>query len=187
MAEAADKLRTTCETQETAANAIKECEQQIDDEQANKPTQQPLKDLIACYHHVLKRVFDADADGDVRVDRNGLWPEPSADLTPNGTAMAVMSRVISFELACVLASACGFGHHPRLIMHDSPREGEMESALFGKLFEVLQWIEKESEGLPFQYIITTTDPPPEYTAKHPKVVEVLHGRNSEGRLLKVKY
>ncbi len=187
LAEAAGKLRTTCETQETAANAIKECEQQIDDAQANEPTQQPLKDLISCYLHVLKRIFDADADGDVRVDRNGLWPEPSADLTPNGTAMAVMARVISFELACILASACGIGHHPRLIMHDSPREGEMESALFSKLFDVLNWIEKESEGLPFQYIITTTDPPPEYTANHPKVAEVLHGRNSEGRLLRVKY
>ena len=75
--------------------------------------------------------------------------------------MSAMARVFAFELSCILASMCGLGAHPRLLMHDGPREGEMEAELFRILFRTVSWLESVSpeSKAAFQYIMTTADAP----------------------------
>lgn len=189
LADAADTFSDEVHKQEEAENEIKQSGELIKQKQSDVEFQTSIFRLTNCYRHVLTRLFNPDAAGEVKVDQNGLLPHPSIDLTPNGTAMAVMARVLAFEMACLLNSICGHGYHPRLLMHDSPREGEMEPPLFQRLFDVLEWMERNFGGptCPFQYIITTTDPPPEFTEEHEKVVLTLHGRSAEGRLLKRKF
>ena len=101
--------------------------------------------------------------------------------------MSVMTTVLAFDIACVPASAYGVGHHPRFLMHDSPREGDMEGPLFRRLFEIVHDLEKQftnAADVSFQYIVTTTSEPPRALSNPhgPYVVLTLDATDDDGRL-----
>ncbi len=144
-----------------------------------------------CYAYVLRWLFGHDADGKIQVDGNGLLPVPDSKLAPAGTAMSVMTMVLGFDVASLLASVCGAGFHPRLLLHDSPREGDMEGPLFRRLFFLIVELENITfENQPsFQYIISTTTAPPNEIVNDSRafVRLTLDARNVEGRLLKTTF
>lgn len=151
---------------------------------------QRVSDASAAYTQILQRVFNEDATGTIQVDGNGLQPKPAKTLTPGGRALSAMATVVSFDLACVMASIAGVGNHPRFLIHDSPREGEMEMPLFKRIFDVACYLEGVFNNQPpsFQYIVTTTKAPPSYCPKNePHTRLILHGREDDGRLLKLKF
>jgi hypothetical protein len=146
-----------------------------------------LNRLSACYDKVLKAVFGEKASGRISVDGKGLHPMPDHRLAPNGAALSVMTTVLAFDISSLAASASGVGHHPRLLLHDSPREGDMEEPLFHRLFETARALELlfgQSEPS-FQYIVTTTTPPPPELADEsgPYVRLTLDARTDAGHLL----
>lgn len=71
-----------------------------------------------------------------------------------------------------LASNCGSGEHPRFLLHDSLREGDLDRTLYEGFLATLHGIHAalggESEA-PFQYIVTTTTTPPK---KEPDLVRM---------------
>lgn len=151
---------------------------------------QRISDASAAYTQILQRVFNDDATGTIQVDGNGLQPRPAKKLTPGGRALSAMATVVSFDLACVMASIAGVGNHPRFLIHDSPREGEMEMPLFKRIFDVACYLESVFGKQPpsFQYIVTTTKAPPSYCAENePHTRLILHGREGDGRLLKLTF
>ena len=102
--------------------------------------------------------------------------------------MSVMTTVLAFDVSSVAASITGLGNHPRLLLHDSPREGDMEGPLFSRLFEVVHGLESlfdSQDDISFQYIVTTTTPPPPKFADEsgPYVRLTLDARNDAERLL----
>jgi len=143
------------------------------------------------YEQILQRVFGADAKGRIQVDGNGLLPVPDKSLAPDGAAISVMASVLVFDITCVAASITGVGYHPRFLMHDSPREGDMEGPLFSKLFKIVYELESLfAEGKPsFQYIATTTTPPPQQFADEdgPFVCLTLDARIDNEKLLRAAY
>lgn len=150
-----------------------------------------LKSLSDSYVHILKQVFGDVAAGKITVDGNGLHPIPDSRLAPNGAALSIMTTVLAFDVASMAASVAGNGYHPRLLIHDSPREGDMEEQLFHKLFQVVRDLEtvfgdKEPS---FQYIVTTTTPPPAELAEEagPFVRLTLDARNDHDRLLRAAF
>ena len=72
-------------------------------------------------------------------------------------------------------------------MHDSPREADLAASIYVSLFNAAQELEVASGGEPaFQYIVTTTEPPPELLNKKPWVIDpILDASTEEGRLLGV--
>lgn len=131
-------------------------------EAARQNLRDRLNRLSECYEGILKQVFGKEANGRISVDGNGLHPAPDNRLAPNGAALSIMTTVLAFDISIIAASIAGIGHHPRLLIHDSPCEGDMEKPLFHQLFHVARNLEllfgdKEPS---FQYIITTTTPPP---------------------------
>lgn len=144
-----------------------------------------------CYEQVLQHIFGDLARGEIVIDAKGMRPAPDRKLAPAGAALSVMTTVLGFDLACVVASTIGIGHHPRLLLHDSPREGDMEGHLFYELFDLAIDMEKRfaPEEPSFQYIITTTTtPPPEITDKtKPYIIETLDARDDNERLLRVAF
>ncbi len=141
------------------------------------------------YTQILQRIFGDHAQGKIQVDGNGLQPRPDRKLAPRGRAMSAMATVVAFDLAAIMLSLSGRGNHPRFLLHDSPREGEMEMPLFSKVFEVACHVESYFNGSPgFQYIIATANAPSDYSvqsAKHECLV--LNGRTDDGRLFKLKF
>lgn len=148
--------------------------------------------LSLVYQNLLQQIFGDDATGKVEIDGNGLQPIPGKWLAPGGAALSVMTAVLAFDLTCVLAGMAGIGHHPRFLMHDSPREGDMEPPLFGRLFEVVHELEVKAGGKEragFQYIVTTTTDPPDELGdpKGPYVRETLDRSEEAGLLLKRQF
>ena len=144
------------------------------------------------YQQLLQQIFGQAAIGCVQLDGDGLRPVPDKKLAPAGAALSVMTTVLTFDIACVAASMDGTGHHPRFLMHDSPREGDMEGPLFRRLFEVVHYLEtqfKNPEDISFQYIVTTTTLPPSELADEdgPYVRLTLDAIDDSNRLLKVKF
>jgi predicted secreted protein len=70
---------------------------------------------------------------------------------------------IAFDLAALTSSMEGRGFHPRMLVHDGPRESDMSADLYRKIFMLVRILEGhvlDGEPPNFQYIITTTEPPP---------------------------
>ncbi|WP_437202057.1 hypothetical protein [Planctomicrobium sp. SH664] len=140
------------------------------------------------YHQILQKIFGDQAAGRICVDGNGLRPVPDEHLAPEGAALSVMTTVLAFDVSSVAASITGLGNHPRLLLHDSPREGDMEGPLFSRLFEVVHGLESlfdSEDDISFQYIVTTTTPPPPKFADEsgPYVRLTLDARKDAERLL----
>ena len=153
---------------------------------------QDVDSLADIYQQTLQRIFGPDAVGRVQVDGNGLQPAPDKKLAPAGAALSVMTTVLAFDIACMTAGIVGIGRHPRFLMHDSPREGDMEGPLFGRLFEVVAELESDfekDEQVSFQYIVSTTTIPPNELGDEagPYVRETLDRRTEVGLLMKKRF
>jgi hypothetical protein len=177
-----------------ASQSLEALDQQIDESyKAQESVRQGLLDrlgrLSRCYARILREVFGQDADGAIVLDGKGLHPRPDNRLAPNGAALSIMTTVLAFDIASMAASAIGVGHHPRLLIHDSPREGDMEEPLFHQLFHVVRNLEMLFAGKEpsFQYIVTTTTAPPEELGDEagPFVRLTLDARNPADHLLGV--
>ena len=72
-------------------------------------------------------------------------------------------------------------------MHDSPREADLAASIYVSLFNAAQELEVAGGGAPaFQYIVTTTEPPPDALNKKPWMLDpILDASSEEGRLLGV--
>ena len=79
-----------------------------------------------------------------------------------GEAYRVL-EVLLGDIACMLDSAGSASSLPGLVIHDCPREADMSIGLYENFLSLMGVLEKEGfAGVepPFQYIVTTTTPPP---------------------------
>ena len=151
---------------------------------------QQINVLSLEYEQLLKKIFGDQAGGCIKIDANGLHPNPDDRLAPAGAVLSVMMTVLAFDIASLSASIKGIGHHPRFVIHDSPRAGNMDTPLFTGLFETVRLIEAEfedPENVSFQYIVTTTTTLPKHLATKPFVAETLDVKSDKGLLLKQKF
>ncbi len=108
----------------------------------------------------------------------------SSSITYHGkdlTSAAVTAlKNLTFDIAAMTFSCRGRGHHPRFLLHDSPREADMAEAPYGRIFDLI--IEQAKEPPNFQHIITTTSHPPEEYQTLPYLRLKLDSSESKGRL-----
>ncbi|MTV37016.1 hypothetical protein [Duganella radicis] len=79
-----------------------------------------------------------------------------------GEAFRVL-EVLLGDVACMLNSPRAAGALPGLFIHDCPREADMSTGLYENFLSLIDTLQREQypDGqLPFQYIVTTTTPPP---------------------------
>ncbi len=101
--------------------------------------------------------------------------EPSIKTTDKGFTLSVRRnaelsgaaletiKVIAFDLAAMVLSIEGVGHHPRFLIHDGPREADLARLIYERFFLYARKLEEsfdDPELVSFQYIITTTTAPP---------------------------
>ena len=83
-----------------------------------------------------------------------------------------------------MASQNGIGGHPRFLIHDSPKEADMDNIVYARLFNIFKELEdKHSESPAFQYIVTTTSQPPKEIQDQPCLVYNLDACKGATRFL----
>lgn len=104
------------------------------------------------------------------------------ELAVGGEAYQVL-EVLLGDLSCLLdAATSAESNHPGFLVHDCPREADMSALLYRNFlstaFEADQRLSSPA-GVPFQYIVTTTSPPPLELSQEPfLVLELQPGKES---------
>jgi hypothetical protein len=96
-------------------------------------------------------------------------------------------KILIFDLAALISSVEGRGFHPRFLIHDGPREADMAADLYQKIFLLAHELELASTiSTPsFQYIVTTTEPPPvDLQDSKSRLDPILDASTKGGRLFK---
>lgn len=138
------------------------------------------------FDYVLKTLISPDAGGEVLLEARGVIPQPSGSVAASGQALSTSATVLGFDFACLIGYITGLGHLPGLFLHDSPREADMEDALYHRLFDLAAQLEAAFAGVEpsFQYIVATTTPPPPELDREPYVRLRLDAREEDGLLLR---
>src|SRR6185312_670026 len=156
-------------------------------EKYREHTRKAVSDLSAFYEEIVRAVLGNSVSGAIqlsgrefvcKIDRNGDLSSGAIDTI----------KILAFDLAALAASVSGQGDHPRFLLHDSPREADMAPLTYKRLFLWARKLEEAFNGQPcsFQYIITTTEAPPEDLQADPWLLDpVLDASLPEKRLLGV--
>ena len=138
------------------------------------------------FDDIIKAVLGNDVSASFKAHAQNL--ELTVECNGERTSAATETvKIIAFDQAAMLLSAEGFGHHPRFLIHDSPREADMANDIYQRFFEYMAELEKKYPGSEpnYQYIITTTEPPPKFLQQKPWLVAKLDASKAEGRVLRV--
>jgi hypothetical protein len=135
-------------------------------------------DLIQVFMAIGRYFKGDEADAELKFTRD----EINARIGSGGGAYRALSSV-SFDFCALIARLNGIGHHPGILIHDSPRESDMELSLYRPLFEFIKLL-SDRAPLSFQYIITTTEHPPDGLKKAPHLCLELDGSTRGGKLFK---
>ncbi len=77
-------------------------------------------------------------------------------------------KALAYDLSALLAMLHGIGHHPGFLMHDSPRESDLEASIYHPFIDFTAMLASLYPGT-FQHIITTTENPPDHLQGSPPV------------------
>jgi hypothetical protein len=121
-----------------------------------------LKQLREFYEALIRSALSQDFKGSVRLNREGIDFRIFRGENLSGEAFETLSILIA-DLAVLLMGSVNSAAHPGLLIHDSPREADLGGNIYRRLLltmaEVADEFKVESSS-PFQYIVTTTTPPP---------------------------
>lgn len=137
------------------------------------------------FARVAKFIVDDEVRGTIRFSGRKVDPALNHEIDLTSAALVTL-KIICFDLAALISSVEGRGAHPRFLVHDGPREADMDAEIYQRIFELVKELEDEfKEQTPnFQYIITTTEPPPEALRVRPWLLEpTLDASTQEGKLL----
>jgi hypothetical protein len=101
--------------------------------------------------------------GTIKLDGNGL--KVDAEFSGRGevsTAALDSLKIVAFDLAALHMAVEERAEIPAILIHDSPREADLDSQLYAGLFDLVHKWEQATDTPAFQYIVTTTTAPPEH-------------------------
>ena len=111
------------------------------------------------FNYLIQRVVAPEATGTIVLDGKGLHPKIEWRGTRRSVALNSL-QIVLFDLAAMLCAVEGNSQAPAFLVHDSPREGDLDPWTYARLFEAIFDLGPEESTAPFQYIVTTTTDPP---------------------------
>lgn len=145
-----------------------------------------LKDFERYFDQIAKHILGKDIRGILSVRKRCLNLEVW-DRGPLTSAAIETIKVLALDFAALWYAIEGKGFYPGFLIHDGPREADMDPWMYRRLFTFIQKLEAAyptKESAAFQYIITTTEPPPKEFQQEPWLIQPpLSARHPEDRLL----
>jgi len=136
------------------------------------------KELSSIFNQVIKYLIHDDLTGELKFTN----VENNAILRRNGELDSAAYRAlkcIAYDLTALTASLkSSTPKHPRFLLHDSPRESDLDKVIYHMIFHFIFQLNKLVPNS-FQYIITTTEHPPEEFQKAPYLQTELSSSKKE--------
>jgi hypothetical protein len=113
------------------------------------------------YQAIMAAWLPNGVEGTIKLDGHGL--KVDAEFSGRGevsTAALDSLKIVAFDLAALHMAVEETADLPAFLVHDSPREADLDGQLYARLFSLVQQWESEVEAPCFQYIVTTTTAPP---------------------------
>lgn len=124
---------------------------------------QRLQAIGNIYDALIKSALSDTYSGALRMSKSELQFQIEEATGLTGEAVETLALVLA-DVAAMMCSCQGIGHHPRFLLHDSPREADLDRHIYNRYLQAMMTLSAEhggAEAAPFQYIITTTSRPPE--------------------------
>ncbi len=135
------------------------------------------------FEPIIKALLGPDTTGSVTLSGKGF--EIRIDAGGDRRTAAIDSlKVVAFDLACLCLSIEEATNAPAFLIHDSPREADLGASIYGEVFKLVRDLESMTPMPMFQYIITTTTPPPEGMRVEPWLRLRLSGSPGSERLMR---
>ena len=148
-----------------------------------KEQEESLERLTQLFNAIIRDLAGEDASGRLVLSGRGL--ELKVEMGGERSTVAIDSlKILAFDLAALCMTMEGATHLPAFLLHDSPREADLGLTIYYRLFRLVRALEEVGGQPLFQYIVTTTTPPPEDLRKEPWLRLRLQGSPAEERLLK---
>ena len=142
-------------------------------------------DVSIYFHHVIQYILGSKVVGKVVADKSSVTLECSFNDNKYNSAALDASYNVMFDLTVLVMAIQGKSTHPKFLLHDGPRVADISPAIYHRYFEFAEDLERRAKGRPnFQYIITTTEPPPERFKVEPYLRLKLDASRPEDRFLK---
>ncbi len=119
-----------------------------------------IRTLEERYQGIMAAWLPEGITSTIKLDGHGL--KVDAEFAGRGevsTAALDSLKIVAFDLAALHMAIEEQADLPAFLVHDSPREADLDGQLYAGLFKLVhQW--EEAEAPCFQYIVTTTTAPP---------------------------
>lgn len=123
------------------------------------------------FHGIVQRTINASFKGIVSVAKDELAFRISRERSLAGEAYETLAVLLA-DVAILMESSSESVCHPGLLIHDSPREADLNVRLYERMLETVLSLMKDEQGnMPYQYIVTTTTQPSE-SLRSPDVTKV---------------
>lgn len=147
-----------------------------------------IGNLEIVFQQLVASLMPKGCDGKIRLDGNGLHTEILMDRGVGLSTAAVESfKIVAFDLAAMILSVNGKARMPPLLVHDSPREADLDAEIYANLFDFVLGLEDKATPPLFQYIITTTTAPSQRARNHDAMRLELSSTPAEARLFALDF
>ena len=142
------------------------------------------------YEFIAQQLLGEEVKASVDFSGKAIEPTLSYHGRLDSAALETV-RLLAFDLAAMTASIVGSGQHPRFLLHDSPREADLSQGIYQCFFYIAQRLIEVAGGASkasFQYILTTTEPPPKSMQNEDWLIcDPLDASQPNSRLLRVDF
>lgn len=123
------------------------------------------------FHKLVQATINATFKGGVIVEDDGIVFRINRERSLAGEAYETLAVLLA-DLAILMESSSESVCHPGLLIHDSPREADLNVRLYERMLETAYALMDDERGnTPYQYIVTTTTQPSE-ALRSPNVTRV---------------
>lgn len=142
--------------------------------------------FISYFDAVCKHVLGSKVRAAITIERRSLVLE-TFDRGPLTSAAIETVKILALDFAALWSSIEDKSFHPSFLMHDGPREADMDAWMYRRFFTFMRKLEEAypaDQEPAFQYIITTTEAPPDDMQGDPWLLPPLSARTQDERLLR---
>lgn len=126
---------------------------------------------------VVKHTLTDDFKGVVEIEEEGIEFRIMRRESLSGEAYETLAVLLA-DLALLFESNAAHVHHPGILLHDSPREADLNLRIYQRMLDMADAHSQEASqngGVPFQYIVTTTTSPSRHLQRKSITTHTLSG------------